>query len=175
MDTKITRAELKRLQTLQEICIETYTTFFGEYWVGNGLQMYLQDQFGTEKLTSDLNGNIIEYYFIERGEQVVGYLKINNEVSLNGFENKSCCELEKMYMYPDEQGGGIGSSAMHLLIEMLRKKHKDILFLEVLDTNDTAMHFYEKAGFVFHDKTKVKAPNFKPDLSGLHRMVMLLG
>ena len=56
-----------------------------------------------------------------------------------------------------------------MIIDKLRKQKKTILFLDVLDTNESAVSFYEKLGFKFHSKTKVGDEHFKEELNGLNR------
>tara|TARA_B100000809_G_C14980294_1_gene474259 strand:+ start:259 stop:417 length:159 start_codon:yes stop_codon:yes gene_type:complete len=49
-----------------------------------------------------------------------------------------------------------------------------VFFLSVIDTNKTAIAFYEKLGFKFHSKTILDVPYFKKELKGMHRMIKYL-
>lgn len=171
---EIIRASWADRAELQKICRETYTTYFGAYWEGQGLDLYLTDQFGDERLNADLMNTQMGYYFIALDGVRVGFLKINFEAELDGFETKTTCELEKMYVYPQYKGLGLGTDALGEVIKQAHQIEKVIMFLDVLDTNDAGIAFYEKLGFVRYAKTNVKAPYFIQDLSGLHRMILRL-
>ena len=172
MEIEITRASLKELSELQEICRETYSIYFSTYWENNGLDLYLENQFGTKNLKADLNKEAIAYYFITLGKQAIGFIKINLEAALKDFE--APCEIEKMYIYPNFKAKGIGKHALSLVLRDIRRQKKTTLFLDVLSDNATAISFYKKQGFKFLLKTKVLAPDFKATLNNLDRMVLEL-
>ena len=168
------RASLLDISELQKICKETYTTYFSDYWEKNGLELYLENQFGTSNLKADLDNKAIGYYFINLNSEAIGFLKINFEAAIEEFGMEGACELEKMYIYPKHKGKGIGKIALNLIIDNIRNQKKKLLFLDVLDTNEGGIIFYKKLGFKFHSKTHVKAQHFIPELSGLIRMSLEL-
>jgi GNAT superfamily N-acetyltransferase len=170
----IKKALPDEMGVLQKICNETYSIYFFNYWENEGLNLYLEDQFGNVHLKADLSNKVIDYYFICLDEVPIGFLKINGEVSFESYNKTDNCELEKMYLYPKYIGTGIGTRALNLLIEKISKEKRTNLIVEVLDTNLNGISFYEKLGFKFHSKTVVKAPHFKQELNGLNRMVLKL-
>ena len=171
---KLKKASLIDIDELQKICKETYPIYFGNYWEGNGLEMYLEDQFGTDCLKADLNSDLIKYYLIYFEETPIGFLKINLASPLDGFEKEKTCELEKMYILPNWKGKGIGKAALQEAINRIGKFKKAMMFVGVVDSNIGAISFYEKFGFKYHDKIRVDIPFFKEELRGLNRMVLEL-
>ena len=169
---ELKKATINEISQLQAICKELYPIWFGSYWEKNGLELYLEDQFGTNSLQSDLMGKHIEYYFIYLGEEAVGFLKINGAVPFEDFKIGAICELEKMYVFPKFKGLGIGTHALNNIIQNYRKRDISKMMLDVIETNKNAIAFYEKCGFKFHSKTKVAALHFKESLNGLNRMVL---
>ncbi len=168
------KASVHEFAILQKMCNDTYITYFEDHWEAEGLTLYLEEQFGTERLTADLESDFVDYYFICFQENPVGYLKINYDTKLKGFENKTVCELEKMYLLPEFKRKGIGQLALQTIKERLRQKGFGIFFLCVLDTNDHSILFYEKIGFSFHSKIRLKYIHFKEALKGLNRMYVEL-
>ncbi len=159
-----------KLRELQEISQIAYSTNFGHHWDGNGLEIYLQDQFNEERLRRELEDPDIGYYFVEDEGKIVGFAKMKWTSALPGSTADSCCELEKIYMLPAEKGKGLGRYTMEELMNQAKMKGKTIFFLCVIDTNTAAMAFYQKLGFDFHSKTRLEAPLFKEELKGMHRM-----
>ena len=131
----IAKANASELSELQKICIETYSIYFSGYWENEGLELYLENQFGTINLKSDLLSNHIEYYFICFGKEPIGFLKINLNASFDGISDNDSCELEKMYIYPKYKGMGIGTLVLNMIIDNIRGLEKRTLYLEVLNTN----------------------------------------
>ena len=140
----------------------------------SGLKIIPEEQFGLEKLASDLQDKSIDYFFVWYKKQPIGFLKVNYEAAFADFNKKTTSELEKMYIFPQYKDKGIGKIALESVINTILRKKKKILFLDVLDTNEKAILFYEKSGFKFHSKARLKYVYFKDELKGLNRMYMEL-
>jgi ribosomal protein S18 acetylase RimI-like enzyme len=69
---------------------------------------------------------------------------------------------------------GVGKMALKDIIGKIENKGKKSLFLCVIDTNDSAIAFYENLGFKFHSKTILDIPYFKKELKGMIRMIKYL-
>ena len=171
---ELIKATLKDLSALQKICTTAYQHNFANHWNENGLELYLEEQFGTVRLTKDLKNAAIGYYFIITNKIPAGFVKINFEATLAGFESIPTCELEKIYLLPEWHGKGLGKAALESIFEISIKKRKNILFLCVIDTNTSAIGFYEKLDFRFHSKTRLEAAYFKEALKGMNRMYLEL-
>ncbi|MDB4292814.1 GNAT family N-acetyltransferase [Maribacter sp.] len=167
------KAALIDLIDLRNICIAAYSKNFYNHWEEGGLEWYVDKEFSTKKLTSDLNDHHTEYYFIEHEQKAVGFIKIrNNSVANSSIEN--AVELEKIYVLPECKGMGIGKSALKDIIKRITAAGAKNIFLGVIDTNINAIAFYEKIGFEMHSKTSLDIPYFKVELKGMYRMVKKL-
>lgn len=167
---KLKPISLKDLKTLQQICKEAYSKNFGNHWEGNGLELYLEDQFGTDRLKEDLNNPQIGYYFIALEEQAIGFIKVRFVAIFEDFPKETTSELEKIYILPEWKGKGIGKLALQDLMDRICDLGKKTLFLCVIDTNHSAIAFYKKLGFQIHSKTHLEALHFKEELKGMYRM-----
>ena len=167
---------LKKVQVsdkvaLQQIGQAAYAAHFADHWDHNGLALYLEDQFGDERLRSDLNNPSIDYYFIQIKKETVGFLKLNTAVQFDNYPPTASCELEKIYLLPAWAGKGLGRSAMEATMENVKNLGKQVFFLCVIDTNHTAIAFYKRLGFSIHSRTRLDVPHFKEELKGMYRMV----
>lgn len=158
---------------LQEICRESYSQVFANHWTNNGLEIYLEQQFGTKRLKSELIDDNLGYFFIKINNENIGFLKVNYKSSTELSELNNC-ELDKIYILPKYSGMGIGKAVMAKIINQVREKGNLLFFLCVIDTNENAIAFYEKLGFEFHSKTRLEVPFFREELKGMHRMVFQL-
>lgn len=167
---KIQEIPPTKVRELQEISQIAYRTNFGHHWDGNGLELYLEDQFNAARLQRELQDPEIGYYFVLAENKIVGFAKMKWQSSLPDHTADSCCELEKIYMLPAEKGKGLGRYTMQELINEAILKGMTTFFLCVIDTNTAAIAFYQRLGFEFHSKTRLEAPLFKEELKGMHRM-----
>ncbi|MDY8136005.1 GNAT family N-acetyltransferase [Aquimarina sp. 2201CG5-10] len=170
---KLLNATLEDFKNLQELSRESYLQNFGSHWEKNGLDLYLENEFGDKRLESDLRDPTIGYYFIVFKNQNVGFLKMNFRTSLR-LSDLDNCELEKIYILPKYKGLGLGKLAIKAIVCEIVSRNKKSLFLSVIDTNTSAIAFYKKLGFIFHSKTRLEVPYFKEELRGMHRMVLNL-
>ena len=171
MDLK--KAEQNDISELQKVCATSYSQIFADHWTENGLELYLEREFGIDRLKAELIDTNYEYFFIQNNSENIGFIKVNNKSSseLSELDN---CELEKIYILPKYSGMGIGRMAMTEIIKRIRKKGKKLFFLCVIDTNKNAIGFYKKLGFEFHSKTRLEVPFFKEELKGMVRMCLKL-
>lgn len=161
MNIELIKASSANIIELQAICIAAYSENFGHHWNENGLELYLENEFSQEKLASILKEEFWEYYFIYLNDNCVGFIQLNHQANLPGQITNEATELKKIYILPNYKGGGIGTSVLKQLIEIVRSKEKKMLLLYVIDQNSAAIGFYEKAGFRYHSKTTLDIPFFK--------------
>ena len=167
---KLKIAQISDIIELQKICTDAYAQNFSDHWYEGGLALYLQKEFNSKRLKSDLADQNTGYYFIEYQQSVVGFIKIRyNPHPDIPIENSA--ELEKIYVLPGYKGKGIGKLALYEIIKKVEGCGKSNLFLCVIDSNESAIAFYKKLGFEFHSKTTLDVPYFKEELKGMHRMV----
>ena len=115
---KVTSDQSNLLRDLSHVA---YSLNFGNHWEGEGLALYLKDQFGPARLSSDLSGPEILYFFIRKGTENAGFMKINLNAPMAEFEGQACCELEKMYVLPEFKGQGLGKTALNEIVPSLKK------------------------------------------------------
>ena len=168
---RLKKASLENKSELKQICINAYSTYFGDYWNKNGLEWYLNKQFGDERLKSDLTDKNVDYYLIYEKNSLTGFIKVSNN-SKSSF--KEAVEIEKMYVLPKYKGCGIGKKALNEVVKISLEREKKVIFLDVLDTNKNAIAFYQKFGFKLHRSARLQLPYFKDHLRGINRMFIEL-
>lgn len=166
---ELRKAALDDVKILHKLCIDAYSFYFKSHWIKNGFDLYMEKEFGLDRLKSDLQNNSLAYYLIVFENVSIGFIKVNFNLS-SEFTTEPSTELEKMYILPLYKGKGIGKLALKELIRIIQSKGKKMLFLCVLDTNLNAIAFYKKTGFKFHSKTSLDVPFFRDELRGMDRM-----
>jgi len=98
---------------------------------------FSQDQWRAEFARGDWNVGI-------RGGRPVSLLGATREPGAPAHE----CFLEYLWVSPECRRAGIASRMLAVVLGQLRSAGVRTAFLWVLDGNDAAMKFYERAGFV---------------------------
>jgi diamine N-acetyltransferase len=160
----------EHLRLLHAICIDSYSQNFAHHWEEGGLENYLDDVFGAQKLRTELLNKSILYYVAFMEEQPVAFMKLNLASNLPGLNTDEGLELDKVYILPAFKGKGIGKILLDKAFETAKINKKKVFWLCVIDTNKEAISFYEKTGFKLHSRTRIDYPKFKEELKGMWRM-----
>lgn len=102
------------------------------------------DPWSAETIQHDFVDGPGQYWVAVQGEEVCGYFClwfVADEV-----------QLVNIAVHPDQQGQGIGSSMMEKVIREAKDRQAVYLFLEVRESNEPAIHLYEKYGLELRAK-----------------------
>ena len=95
--------------------------------------------------TKMLENNTDTHYVILDGDMIIGFMSINP--SRDADAPDETFELTGLYLDPDHIGKGYGKQAMDFVKHEAAARGYTALSLWVLDQNNRAKRFYEKAGF----------------------------
>ena len=95
---------------------------------------------------------------LDENEKLVGGVGIG---SLK--EDKTICELQKMYCLPEARGTGLAHQLIKIALEYAKKYYKTC-YIETLENMTAAQRFYEKYGFNRIYEPPVKTEHFACDV-----------
>jgi diamine N-acetyltransferase len=170
----ILKAGMQDLELLRETSMLAYAENFGHHWNEGGLEWYLEHEYGLEKIKSAICNPEVEYYLAFCNNEPAAFMKLNLNPELRLHINRQSMEIEKIYVRPQYHKRGIGQRLMELALQLAKNNHIDEIWLSVIDTNLSAIHFYRKSGFAFYNKIKLDLPHFKDELRGMWNMVLYL-
>ncbi len=170
----VRKATSDDLPILFTICRESYSENFAQHWNEGGLDWYLDKVYGMSRLKSDLINPDINYFIAYVEDEPAGFMKLQLNSNLPNRLPQSGMEVEKLYFKLRYQGMGIGKKLMSIALEIGSQLKKEIIWLGVIDTNESAITFYKKMGFTIYDKTSLDIPYFKEELKGMWRMALPL-
>lgn len=115
---------------------------------------YLDATFSVEKITSSLKKEENIYWIALHRNLPVGYakLKINSSIDSENLERNSQAQLQKIYVLRDFQSFKIGAQFLQLVLDEIRHKHINNLWLVALSSNTKALKFYNRHAFKFYKK-----------------------
>lgn len=140
MSSYLKKCTLGDLELLREVSIETFTDTFAAQNKPENIAAYLERANAPEQLTKELRDEHSTFYFLMVEENVVGYLKVNEE--------ESALEVERIYIRKAFKRRGFGTQLIQKAESIAQEKGKTMIWLGVWEFNPNAIAFYEQLGFV---------------------------
>jgi ribosomal protein S18 acetylase RimI-like enzyme len=83
----------------------------------------------------------------QEGPMIVGVAQINLTTKEQGLLSSSPVEMNRLYIDPKEQGGGLAAILLDSAVQTAKEMKYNGLWLGVWENNARAKKFYEKMGF----------------------------
>jgi ribosomal protein S18 acetylase RimI-like enzyme len=146
---KVTQTDIAMLQ---QISIDTFREAFSAMNTEEHMNAYVSKNLNKEKLRVELNEEYSAFYFVQVGNEVVGYLKINTASAQTEHWHPNSLEIERIYVLNAWHGKGVGQMLYDLAADIAAKQANDYIWLGVWEDNQRAIAFYIKNGFEAFDK-----------------------
>lgn len=135
------------MTVLRDFSISTFIETFTEHNTPENMEDYIEKSFDKDRLQSELISPLTQYYFAERGPDILGYLKLNFGEKQTNQSLENSCEIERIYVDPKYQGLKVGKSLFEKGLNCGRYTGLNWLWLGVWEQNRDAIEFYKKMGF----------------------------
>ena len=112
------------------------------------LLVYYDRTFSISKIEKSLTkpNNIYWLAFVD--QRPVGYAKLKLNSPSPFIDSKQVCQLQKIYVLRDFHSKKIGFEMQDKLLHKAAELDFEHIWLSVLESNERAISFYKKAGFV---------------------------
>ena len=133
--------------TISELAKQTFTESFGQNYSPTALENYLNQTFNFNKIAASID-KLNNFFLLAIFNQLpVGYLKLKLDLRFKNLNYAKQSQLQKIYVLNDYIGNQIGTSLLNRGIQYLKERKVEVLWLDVLQTNNKAIKFYERHGF----------------------------
>ncbi|WP_128331289.1 GNAT family N-acetyltransferase [Apibacter sp. HY039] len=146
------KVELTDIEILQDLAKKTFYETFESFNTKEDMQNYLNENFSIDKLRSELENPLSEFYFAEFEHKMVGYLKINSSKAQTEIKNTNSLEIERIYILQGYQKMKIGQLLFEKALSIAKTENYEYIWLGVWEENPKAIAFYKKNGFIEFDK-----------------------
>ncbi len=143
----ITPVTLSETELLSELATATFINTYSDYNTPENMEKYISTYFNTTLLQIELQHPNIHYFFAKQEDEIIGYLKLNENEAQTETKFPEALEIERIYISPQKQGNGYGAVLLLKAIEVARNRKRSHIWLGVWDQNEKAIGFYEKNGF----------------------------
>jgi ribosomal protein S18 acetylase RimI-like enzyme len=165
-DLCIQQLEARDAYFLSEVARSAYADHYLDLWYDQG-DWYMQASFSPETLAVELSDPNTLFYLARYSGLPVGFLKLNIDASLKGYEHQRGLELERIYLNKQATGKGIGSALVDLAVRIAKEKDKEMIWLKAMDTSYGPIAFYKKMGFRISGTYRLKHSLMKEELRGM--------
>ena len=147
MDIRIRRCLPSEQEVLRAIGRETYEDTFRSMNTEETMRRYLEEAFAPARLAAELSNPASEFCFLFLGDELAGYLKVNDAPAQTDLNDPDSLEVERIYVRRAHKGKGLGRTLMEHAISVARERGRASLWLGVWEKNTDAIGFYRKMGF----------------------------
>ena len=147
MQTRIEKCQIKDVELLQKISIETFNDTFKDQNSPENMESYLAKAYNLNQLETELNNTSSEFYFIFEKDKIAGYLKLNVDEAQSEQRDHDYLEVERIYIRKDFQSKGLGQQLIEKAIKTASNLNKKKIWLGVWEMNTKAIDFYQRIGF----------------------------
>jgi diamine N-acetyltransferase len=157
----LSRVSVADAAMLTKISREIYKEHYLHLWHPGGAEWYMNSYaYAINTIEKDLEDPFIEYYFVTKKSEILGYLKLIVNATLFNEPLKRALEVERIYLYNSATGKGYGKDIMEFAKQRAISLQKEIIFLKAMDTSLKAIAFYQKSGYKVCDILQLPLPTF---------------
>jgi ribosomal protein S18 acetylase RimI-like enzyme len=131
---------------IADISRKTFQETFGPVNTAEDMQLFLQEQFTTEKLIQEVGIPGHRHVMAYVDEIPAGYLFIKYH-SHHLLKNEPALEISRIYCLQEFQGLGIGKALMEEALKDAKRTKLKWVWLGVWKENAKALKFYQSFGF----------------------------
>lgn len=158
---------------LYDLMKRIYPPAYHDYWNDDG-EWYVNDLYNKENIRKELAEEGAPYYFVLLENQIIGIFRIVYHVDPYNRADKEYVKLHRLYLDQTIQNRGIGRQLMNWLINKVQEEGYSKLWLDAMEKQPQALHFYQKLGFVEVDKVSLNFPLLIDEYRGMFKMVKVL-
>lgn len=160
-------------ERLLELMMKIYRPVYQHLWFDDG-SSYLASQFNLQQLQSDLSSPTVFYYFVHLKEELIGILRFLKDCPTSAINESNTTKLHRIYLDPSIHGKGIGKALMRWMFDFLKEQNQESIWLECMDTQLAAYHFYQQLGFKTIEPFTLDSPTMRSEMRGMLRMKLNL-
>ena len=136
-------------QALAELGATTFIESFGQLYVPDDLQAFLDESHTVEAYSKVLANPDYALWIAERDGRAIGYAQAGRCGLPHADVKPEDGELKRLYLLKSEQNGGAGRALMDAAMAWLLRDGPRTLWLSVWSENLGAQRFYARYGFGF--------------------------
>jgi GNAT superfamily N-acetyltransferase len=161
----IVKCSLEHAEELAQIAVRAYRDYYLYLWNDDG-SWYVNMSFSIPQFQKELKDPNAAFFLLKENDVDIGFMKLNLDQPLTGFESFSALELERIYLLKSASRKGFGRAAVQYCFQLATKLGRKIVWLKSMDSSD-ALHFYKNLGFEEWGTYRLDFEIMKPEFRGM--------
>ncbi len=162
---QIQACSVKDVGLICEVAIKSYNDYYLYLWYDDG-GWYINRSFSRHQVEKEIQDPNAAFFLLKSRSEYVGFMKLNIDQPLPGYEEMKAMELERIYLLKSASGKGFGRQAMQFCFNRAKQRHKELLWLKSMDSSQ-AINFYKRMGFVECGQFQLDFEMMKPEFRGM--------
>jgi GNAT superfamily N-acetyltransferase len=150
---------------VSRVAIKSYRDFYLYLWNDDG-SWYINRSFTPAKIREEIADSNSAYFLLNANAEPIGFIKLNIDRALSGFEAFSALELERIYIVKAASAKGFGRQALSFCLNFAKEKNKELIWLKSMDSSPS-VEFYKRFGFVECGSHELDFELMKPEYRGM--------
>ena len=143
----IRKVKMEELDVLHGLAVRTFKEAFEHLNDPADIADYISTDMSLAAFEKQLNNDSSLFFFVEKGDEILGYLKLNRPAAQTDQTVDDAIEVERIYVLSEYQGQKIGERLLKKAIEIAKDESYFRVWLGVWEENAAAIRFYERHGF----------------------------
>lgn len=176
MDSEIIirQIDTTNAEELSALAKNIYQQYYLHLWHPGGADWYMNEYaYPVHKLRAELADQNNLHFIAYCNETAVGYLKLSLQPHTENFNSDTFAELERIYIYKDFAGKGLGKKLMQTALDIAQQNNKKSIFLKAMDSAADAIAFYKKSGYQHVANFQLPMPTFQLMKEAFRGMIIL--
>ena len=143
----IERADTTHAEILAGLARRTFIDAYSADNAPEHVHDYVASAFAVDTVRSELADPACTFLIARTAAGEIGYAKLRLESPIDGVDDPTAAELQRIYVDNTSRGGGIGRALLDAAIAAARRAGAGTLWLAVWEQNAGGQRFYARAGF----------------------------
>ena len=153
------------IEVLSALATKAYKEVYLYLWNDDG-SWYINRSFSPAQFRKEFEDANVEFFIVLFNDSPIGFIKLNIDLPLQGFEDLDAMELERIYLLKSASRKGLGRKALEFCFDHALARQKEIIWLKSMDSSD-ALNFYSKMGFKEVGEFTLDFALMKPEYRGM--------
>lgn len=158
---------------LYDLMKRIYPPAYTDYWKDDG-EWYVNDLYNKENIEKELSEKDAPYYFVLVENKIIGILRIVYYLDPYHQKDEEYVKLHRLYLDQCAQNKGVGRKVMSWFINKIQEEGHPKIWLDAMEKQPQALHFYKKLGFEIIDKVSLDFQLLIDEYRGMFKMVKVL-
>ena len=166
-DIQLQDVKIEDQETLISLLSRIYPPAYKHLWIDDDCSFYLNKFYSIKNLELELSEADAKYYFVFYQAKLAGILRFVYNSVFEAIPQKKSTYLNRIYLGEEAQGQGVAHQLFNWMENKVKEQGNTLIWLKAMDSQQQALRFYEKEGYLNGKQTQLNFDLLRPELRGM--------